>query len=338
VPGSTNFQQFNPTKANQDTDTQYTTDATRTGGAGVDAIWPSKSANKTLYQASTMNAAFAQMMANKGYVVSDANLATLTAVLANVLTVADIPTGLQSVPWSAIVALNAGLYGGFEVSLTGNTTLSITGQAPGDVIALFFAQDGTGGHTVTFSSAVVGGIQPDPSPNVVSGQLFKVNAADKLQALGPAFSVNGLNGVAIGSVTPSTGAFTDVATNTCEVATSLTAPTVSSGDNSTKVVTTGWAKFGFAVSLGSTGYLQLPTWLGGVVLQWGIVPMPGSSGSDNPTSFSFPLAFPNACFVVVPGTYGGTDRITFIKSFNSTGGVMSNNGSGVQASYIAVGN
>jgi len=108
--GSTNFLPFNPTQANQDTDAEYLIDSTRTGGAGVDAIWPSKSANKTLYQASNGVYALMQMMANKGFVTSDANLATLTAVLANILTTADIPAALQSVSWASTVTLNAAAY------------------------------------------------------------------------------------------------------------------------------------------------------------------------------------------------------------------------------------
>lgn len=88
--GSSNFQQWNPTAANQETDAQYSVDPQRTGGATNPAIFPSVTANKLLYQQSTFTTAFAQMMANKGFVLSDANLNNLEAVLANVMTTVDM--------------------------------------------------------------------------------------------------------------------------------------------------------------------------------------------------------------------------------------------------------
>ena len=192
--GSTNFLQFNPTQANQENDAAYLTDATRTGGAAVDGIWPSNSANKTLYQVSTFIAAFGQMMANKNFNVSDASLATLTSVLANVLTTADIPGGLQVVGWSGSIALNAALYSGFQIPLQGATTLSISGQVAGQIIGLIFVQDATGGRTVTFPVNSAGGVQPDPTPNIVSAQLFKVMSTGTLQAVGPNVSSSAMSG------------------------------------------------------------------------------------------------------------------------------------------------
>ena len=199
---TSNFQQFNPTLANQETDAEYLVDSTRTGGAGVDAIWPSPSANKTLYQASTAITALMQMMANKGFTVSDASLAALTTQLSNILTTADILSNLQSVSWASSIALNAARYNGFQIALSGNSALSISGQTVGQVIVLLFAQDGTGGHTVTYSGSFVGGVQPDPTASTISGQIFKVNAVGVLQALGPMVSANGMSGMALGAVNP----------------------------------------------------------------------------------------------------------------------------------------
>ena len=118
-------------------------------------------------------------------------------------------------------------------------------------------------------------------------------------------------------------------------------------ENSTRVPTTNWAKSGLASSVYTTptditvaksGYIQFPTWMGGWIINVGIVPMPGSSSSDNPTGFSFAKAFPNACFVVIPATFSpNADRITFIKSWTNSGGTMSNNGSLAAAAYIAIG-
>lgn len=53
-------------------------------------------------------------------------------------------------------------------------------------------------------------------------------------------------------------------------------------------------RWGFAVLLATNGYIVFPTWLGGLILQWG-------SASPGPTTLSFPIAFPTVCAVL-----GGT--------------------------------
>jgi hypothetical protein len=72
-----------------------------------------------------------------------------------------------------------------------------------------------------------------------------------------------------------------------------TAPTPASSDNSTKIATTAWAKLGFVVLLASVGYIKLPDWLGGIILQWGYS---GTSAID--VGITFPLAFPTQCLYV----------------------------------------
>jgi len=47
---------------------------------------------------------------------------------------------------------------------------------------------------------------------------------------------------------------------------------------------------GFAVSLSANGYIKLPGWLGGIVIQWG-----NSATTSSGVSVTFPLAFPGAC-------------------------------------------
>lgn len=78
--GSNNFLQWNPTKANQKTDAQYEADTQRSGGA-VTGPFPSVLANKLFYQCTTWIYAFAQLLANNGAAVSDADPTALMAVL-----------------------------------------------------------------------------------------------------------------------------------------------------------------------------------------------------------------------------------------------------------------
>lgn len=73
-----------------------------------------------------------------------------------------------------------------------------------------------------------------------------------------------------------------------------------SGVNDTKFLTPKKLKLGFSVNLSTNGYLKFPSWLGGLVIQWGIV---GSNqGANTPISWAYPTAFPNACFQAF-GTY-----------------------------------
>jgi phage-related tail fiber protein len=86
-------------------------------------------------------------------------------------------------------------------------------------------------------------------------------------------------------------------------------------DNSTKAASTGWIRgamsaiataAGFAASLTPNGYIKLPSWLGGIIIQW----LGGSYRSTGgPYSNAFPIAFPTACWRVcaIPTN---TSRIT----------------------------
>nr|WP_236611779.1 phage tail protein [Aeromonas molluscorum] len=49
---------------------------------------------------------------------------------------------------------------------------------------------------------------------------------------------------------------------------------------------------GFSVLLGSVGYICLPTWMGGIIIQWGT----GVGASTYDFGISFPIAFPTSCW------------------------------------------
>lgn len=54
---------------------------------------------------------------------------------------------------------------------------------------------------------------------------------------------------------------------------------------------------GFTISLGPTGYIILPTWLGGLIFQWGIL----TTETAGKAIVTFPVAFPTACVNVTIG-------------------------------------
>lgn len=292
VLASTNAQQWNPTSANQETDAQYTSDAQRIGGASNPSEFNATLANKLFYQLTTYVAALGTMLANKGISNADTSLSALVTAMSNIVTTADIRANLQSVAYASTLTLNAGSYLGFQIALAGNiSSLGITGQQAGDIIVLMFLQNGTGGNTVTFSSSFSGAVHPDPAPNVLSVQAFKVNATLTLEPIGPNVSVNGIGSTPIGATAPSTGAFTSLSASS-----SATAPTVAESDSSTHVATTAWVRG--AWSSGSSGGAYWSKDPSGLIRQWGHV----SGLSNSANTISFPTSFTNSSSVVVNAT------------------------------------
>lgn len=189
---STDFIQFNPAAINQESDAQYLADSQRAGGYGVNNIVPSPLLNKFSYQTSTFCAAFCQMLAAKGYSTSDADVNVLAAVLANVITDADLEPNVMVVGYSPTPAFNAADANGFQMTLAGNITASsIAGVSPGQLIAFYFAQDATGGRTVSWPSGFVGALQPDPAANSVSVQIFRADLSSIPRAATDMVSNNG---------------------------------------------------------------------------------------------------------------------------------------------------
>jgi hypothetical protein len=287
---STNFIQFNPTGANQESDVEYVADSQRSGGYGTDNIVPSPLLNKATYQPTTFCAAFGQMMAAKGYSTSDANVAVLAAVLANIVTEADLLSNLVSVAYSPTPAFNAAAANGFQMTLTGNVTSStISGVVAGQVVGFFFIQDATGGRTVAWPSSFVGAVQPDPTPNAVSLILFKADLSANLHASGPAFSNNGV-----------------FATN------GLVCPTRTSGDNTTNAATTAFVQSAIASGF-TSGSNANGRWAkdpSGLIRQWGTV-----AGASTGTIVDFPIAFTNSSSIAVNTTslwYGPGNSICFV--------------------------
>ena len=83
------------------------------------------------------------------------------------------------------------------------------------------------------------------------------------------------------------GQITNTSTANLSILNTTNDPTFVS-TSSTDPVSPSWLKSGFAISLSANGYIKLPTWLGGVIFEWGRVSIAGSGSA----SVTFPLAMP----------------------------------------------
>ena len=174
MAGSSNFQQFNPAQSNSETDQQYAADSLRSGGAATNSILPSITFNKFAYQVTTFLVAFGNALAAKGYNVSDASATNLQTVFAQILTQADQLPGLINLPYSPTLTFDGSKAQGWEVTLFGNVTNStFVNFQVGKVYHFLFAQDNTGGRTVSWPSQLSANApQPDPGAGNVSTLSF----------------------------------------------------------------------------------------------------------------------------------------------------------------------
>lgn len=97
---------------------------------------------------------------------------------------------------------------------------------------------------------------------------------------------------------------------------------------------------GATYSMGASGYVKLPSWLGGLIIQWGTGAAPSSNSGVNVT---FPLTFPTGVFRAVANGYSSADADgAVINHYNlTTSGMRINNGtteSVASVSYIVFGN
>ena len=77
-------------------------------------------------------------------------------------------------------------------------------------------------------------------------------------------------------------------------------------------------RLGFAASFATNGYISFPTWLGGLVIQWGY----NSNVVDIEVLITFPIAFPTACYNVQctgDETNGAGAEIITTKSVTTSG-------------------
>lgn len=114
---------------------------------------------------------------------------------------------------------------------------------------------------------------------------------------------------------------TEINQGTAKVATQAQ---VNAGSDDATIVTPKKLRLGFSVSMGVTGSIVFPTWLGGIVIQWITTGTTGqiSQGYSEVISSPWPMAFPNACWFVIAGvdqsTIGNGFATCRVDAFNKT--------------------
>ena len=109
------------------------------------------------------------------------------------------------------------------------------------------------------------------------------------------------------------------------------------------VVTPKKMRAGWSASLGTTGFVTLPTWLGGLVFQWGRVVFEVTANVNTSKAITFPIAFPSAAYVVLttPSNSSGSYVTTSSEAETRTGYTLVTGGgltaSTVNGRYFAVG-
>ncbi|WP_052679282.1 phage tail protein [Stutzerimonas stutzeri] len=80
---------------------------------------------------------------------------------------------------------------------------------------------------------------------------------------------------------------------------------VNAGTDDATIVTPKKLRLGFAMSFtAASGYLLFPTWLGGALFQYGRATL----SADTETSFTWPLAWPEACYALAGGVLTAASR------------------------------
>ncbi|WP_425343544.1 gp53-like domain-containing protein [Pseudomonas delhiensis] len=77
---------------------------------------------------------------------------------------------------------------------------------------------------------------------------------------------------------------------------------VSAGVDDSSVVTPKKLRAGFKASINANGYMAFPTWMGGLIIQWGT----SQSDANGNGSLTFPMAYPSEFYGIWYGDASGS--------------------------------
>ena len=116
---------------------------------------------------------------------------------------------------------------------------------------------------------------------------------------------------------------------------------VNAGVDDTTIVTPKKLRLGFSILLAINGYIVFPTWMGGLIIQWGRL----SVAASTTTAFSLPIPFPTTFFAGMCQSMTLSMSTTYTTGFgleatNLNSAKIQNNysGSALTFGFIAIGN
>lgn len=108
-----------------------------------------------------------------------------------------------------------------------------------------------------------------------------------------------------------------------------------SGTADDVVITPKKLRAGFSALLAANGYISLPTWMGGFIIQWGIV---SGIAAGTTATFTYPLAFPTASLAAfaTSGSSTPANCVPFGAGPGVTTCSVTNGGAAVSTAYLLV--
>jgi len=209
---------------------------------------------------------------------------------------------------------NLGVYSTTQV----DNALALKALLAGSSSQLFSAANGTAGYEVVNKSQLDTGLATKAPVAGNSGQEFAVAAA-----------TTGNSAVNKTQFDAKTGQATETSAGITEICTNAE---LLAGASDAVVATPLKLRLGFAASFATNGYISFPTWLGGLVIQWGY----NSNVVDIEALITFPTAFPTACYNVqcTGDALSNPDRAEIITVKNITTASFTWCGAGGNASDI----